>query len=230
MDIPRIANRLPEDPPSGCELSEGERHSLTKARAMLTARLEYQFGPAASLNYLRTMQMESDPPPLQGLVVTTQEWKLLEERDGLMVVSVLEEVRERLGPLTQDFQNPPAQRKVYLDACGLMPKGNEEWAALSPFPMLCEDSIEENEEWTCSEGVPNSQEPLDITYVVEEFREEGEDLVARLRSQGASERLEVQGRYAFSVSRGLLLHGQLKIINRLSEGQTVSLLVDLKLA
>ncbi|MBX3172169.1 MAG: hypothetical protein KF760_32490 [Candidatus Eremiobacteraeota bacterium] len=196
---------------------------------MLTARLEYQFGPAAPLSYLRTMQMESDPPPLQGLVITTQEWTLLEERDGLMIVGVREEVRERSGPLTQAFQNPPAQRKVYLDGCGLMPKGNEEWAALSPFPMLSEDSLEEKAEWTCSEGVPNRSEPLDITYLVEEFREEGDELVARLSSQGADEQLEVQGRYAFSVSRGVLLHGQLKVVNRLPEGQTVSLLVDLKL-
>lgn len=196
---------------------------------MLTARLEYQFGPAAPLSYLRTMQMESDPPPLQGLVVTTQDWALLEEREGLMIVGVREEVREQSGPLTQTFQSPPAQRKVYLDGCGLMPKGNEEWAALSPFPMLSEDSVEENEEWVCSEGVPNSPDPLDISYRVEEFREEGEELVARMRSQGASEALEVEGRYAFSVSRGVLLHGQLKVRNRLPEGQTVSLLVDLKL-
>lgn len=196
---------------------------------MLTARLEYQFTPDAPLSYLRTMQMESDPPPLLGLVVTSQDWSLLEERDGLMILSVREEVREKVGALTEAFQSPPAQRKVYLDSCGLMPKGQEEFAALSPFPMFCEDSVEENEEWVCSEGVPNSCEPLDIHYRVEEFREEGEELVARLRSQGSDDQLEVQGRYAFSVSRGLLLQGQLKVINRLPEGQTVSLLVDLKL-
>lgn len=196
---------------------------------MLTARLQYQFAPATTYSYLRTMQMESDPPPLQGLVVTTQDWSLLEERDGLTIVSVREEVGQKIGPLTQDFQAPPAQRKVYLDDCGLMPKGNEEFAALSPFPMFCEDSIEENQEWVCTEGVPNSPEPLEITYRVLEFREQGDELVAHLSSQGANEHLEIQGTYAFSVSRGLLLRGQLRVVNRLSEGEKVSLLVDISL-
>jgi hypothetical protein len=173
--------------------------------------------------------MFSEHPDLTGLVVTGQNWKRLDERDGLTIMQVEETVLERAGPLSQPFQDPPLQRKVYLDGCGMMPKGQEEFAALSPFPMLSEDSLEENDEWVCSELVPNHPEPLDISYRLSQFLERDDELVARLHSQASSEHLEVQGRYEFSVSRGLLLRGQLQVKNRLPEGQTVSLRVDLKL-
>lgn len=197
---------------------------------MLTARLYYQYLPDQEYVYVRTMQMQSDPPPLQGLVVTQQNWTRLEERDGLTVMQVQEVVRERSGPLSQPFQAPPGIRKVYLDACGLMPKGDEEFAALSPFPVLSEDSLDEGEEWECTEAVPNSAEPMDIRYRLEEFRPEGEELWARVSSRGQTPELEVSGHYEFSVSRGLLKHGQLRVNNRLPDGQTVSLQVDLALA
>ncbi|MBN9419483.1 MAG: hypothetical protein J0I12_28770 [Candidatus Eremiobacteraeota bacterium] len=197
---------------------------------MLTARLYYQYLPDQEYVYVRTMQMQSDPPPLQGLVITQQTWKRLEERDGLTMMQVQELVRERGGPLSQPFQAPPGIRKVYLDACGLMPKGDEEFAALSPFPVLSEDSLDEGEEWECTEVVPNSAEPMDIVYRLEEYRPEGDELWARLSSHGQTPELEVRGHYEFSVSRGLLKHGQLQVVNRLPDGQTVTLQVDLALA
>lgn len=196
---------------------------------MLIARLQYQFPNLSEIYYLRTMEMQSENPDLTGLVVTGQTWKRLDEREGLTVMQVEEKVLERRGPLSQPFQDPPAQRKVYLDGCGLLPKGAEEFAALSPFPMLSEDSLEENEEWVCTELVPNHPEPLDISYRLSEFVERGDELVARLHSRASTEHLEVQGRYEFSVSRGLLRRGQLDVKNRLPEGQTVSLKVDLRL-
>lgn len=197
---------------------------------MLNARLYYQFLPDQSYVYVRTMQMQSDPPPLQGLVVTQQSWKQLDERDGLTVMQVEEVVRERSGPLSQPFQAPPGVRKVYLDDCGLMPKGDEEFAALSPFPVLSEDSLDEGEEWDCTESVPNSTEPMDITYRLEEFLPGDEELCARLSSRGQTPELEVHGHYEFSVSRGLLKRAQLRVTNRLADCKTVSLQIDLALA
>lgn len=196
---------------------------------MMIARLEYRFPVSTKFIYVRTMEMTSNPPPLQGRVVTAQTWTLLEEMEELTIVRVSEEVLEREGPLSQPFQDPPDVRRVFLDGCGILPKGDEEFAALSPFPILCEKSVQEGEQWICTEVVPNCPEPMDIEYCMHEFREEGDDLIARIRSQGSGPNLKVDGSYAFSVSRGLLLRGQLRVKNRLPEGQTVSLVVDLQL-
>ena len=229
MDTPRVANSFTAFGHGFVNFREGTGKARPKAHSMLIAQLEYRFPISAKFRYVRTMEMTSNPPPLQGRVVTAQTWSLLEEMEELTVVRVREEVLERDGPLSEPFQDPPETRRVFLDGCGVLPKGDEEFAALSPFPILCEKGVQEGEEWVCTEAVPNSPEPMDIEYRLHEFLEEGDDLVARIRSQGSGPNLEVEGSYAFSVSRGLLLRGQLRVKNRLPEGQTVSLLVDLQL-
>ena len=57
---------------------------------MLIARLQYQFPNLSEIYYLRTMEMLSENPDLTGLVVTTQTWKRLDEREGLTVMQVEE--------------------------------------------------------------------------------------------------------------------------------------------
>lgn len=194
---------------------------------MLIARLEYLFNGLSELYYDRRMEMSSENPELTGLVVTAQTWTRLEEKNGLSVIQVEESVVQREGALSQPFQDPPSSRRLYLDACGLLPQGEEEFAALSPFPMLSEEPVEENSQWVASEMVPNHPEAIDVTYRLTRFLERDEQLLARLDSRAETENLEVQGRYEFSVSRGVLLRGQLSVKNRLPEEQTVSLLVDL---
>ncbi|MBS2033365.1 hypothetical protein JST97_00140 [bacterium] len=197
---------------------------------MLIARLEYLFNGLSEIYYHRRMEMSSENPDLLGLVVTGQNWKRLEEKDGLSVVQVEESVLEKEGPLSEPFQDPPARRRIYLDACGLMPKGEEEFASLSPLPILSEEPVEQGSQWIASELVPNHALPVDVTYTLSDFLERAEQLVARIDSQVETETLEVKGRYEFSVSRGVLLRGQLHVKNRLPEGQTVSLLVDMRLS
>lgn len=203
---------------------------------MIVATLRYQFAPGKVYRYRRTLTMRStqaDGSQLEGKVVSLQSWRLVEDREDILVMEVREELLQREGPLTADFQPPPAVRKAYLDFCGPLPEAAQEFTTLSNFPTLPEDPVDEGEGWHNTEFVPNWPSPVEVSYRFVDSQEWDQQFAARLSFQ-AQERseesaLELEGQCLFAVAAGLPFSSRLILTHHLPAGELVSLQVDLDL-
>lgn len=203
---------------------------------MIAATLHYQFASGKVYRYLRTLTMRSTQAggsQLEGQVVTEQSWRLIEDREDLMVMEVREEILKQEGPLSGSFQPPPVRRKAYLDFCGLLPEAAQEFTTLSNFPTLPEGALEEGESWLNTEFVPNWPLPVEVNYRFVESQELDHQFVAVLsaQAQDRSEEsaIQVEGRFLFAVAAGLPLSSRLILTHELPAAELVSLQVDLEL-
>lgn len=171
---------------------------------MLTARLQYAWPTGQELQYSRAFKLTT-PEQSCGLL-SRQIWTVVADKEDFHVLQIEEEVLQRVGGLG----DPPERRRIFVDALGAIPE-REDQATIWPLVNWPEDNLEVGDGWTNSEILPNSPEPIDVDYEVADLALGESDLEALLVSRGQLAGGHLEGRYRFSVPRGVLLEAALTI-------------------
>lgn len=201
-------------------------------------KIQYKLNQGDVLKYQKEVTLllqEADGTASKGTLLEDMvETVVSDLADGTWKVRLNSRMKEVKGALDHDG---PAERETLLtiDSKGTILEVSPE-TALPSVPTFPAEALEEDQAWTALSPTPGSEQPLQLSCYVEEYKQVADDLQAQIVTTGRSRSeeeactVETQSSLLFSVTHGHQIESATVVKMNWDDGRTSHTVVEVKLA